>query len=62
MRIEYPFDGKKYEKTSQCQSEWGNKLIAELKLRGNEAILDLGCGNGFTTKELAEREVNDWMD
>jgi len=24
MRMEYQFDGKKYEKTSQCQSEWGN--------------------------------------
>jgi len=55
MRIEYQFDGEKYEESSQCQSEWGNELIAGLKLRGNETILDLGCGNGFTTKELAER-------
>ncbi|RJS86448.1 class I SAM-dependent methyltransferase [Methanophagales archaeon] len=53
--MQYQFDGKKYEKTSHCQSEWGNELIAELNLKGNEAILDLGCGNGFTTKELAER-------
>ena len=62
MKARYLFDGKKYEKSSQCQSEWGNALIAELNLKGNEAILDFGCGNGLTTKELAEREVNDWMD
>lgn len=55
MKTKYPFDGKEYEKSSQCQSEWGNALIAELNLKGNEAILDLGCGNGLTTKELARR-------
>jgi trans-aconitate methyltransferase len=55
MKPEYIFDGTKYEKSSQCQSEWGNELIARLNLRGNETILDLGCGSGLTTKELAAR-------
>jgi len=55
MKTEYPFDGKKYEKSSQCQREWGTKLTEELHLKGNETILDLGCGNGVITKELAER-------
>jgi len=55
MHTEYPFDGKKYEKSSQCQREWGTKLAEELNLKGNETILDLGCGNGVITKELAER-------
>lgn len=55
MKVGYPFDGKKYEKSSQCQREWGTTLIEELHLKGNETILDLGCGNGVITKELAER-------
>jgi len=49
------FDGKKYEEASQHQRKWGTKLINELKLKGDEIILDLGCGNGLTTRELAMR-------
>ncbi|ODS35410.1 MAG: methyltransferase type 11 [Candidatus Altiarchaeales archaeon WOR_SM1_86-2] len=49
------FDGKKYEGSSQHQRKWGNKLIDELELEGSEKILDLGCGNGLTTRELAKR-------
>jgi trans-aconitate methyltransferase len=55
MKIDSFFDGGKYEKFSQHQREWGDKLINELKLKGDETILDLGCGNGLTTKALAER-------
>jgi len=49
----YEFDGKLYEKASIFQQEWGNKLISELNLKGNEDILDLGCGNGLLTANLA---------
>jgi len=38
----HEFDGKKYEKASAHQKEWGTKLIAELDLQGTEQILDLG--------------------
>lgn len=50
----YEFDGKKYEKASTHQKEWGDKLISELTLKGNEHILDLGCGDGKLTADLAE--------
>ena len=50
----FEFDGEKYKKASRHQKEWGNSLIAELSLRGNEAILDLGCGDGGLTEELAQ--------
>ena len=49
----YEFDGKKYEKASSHQKEWGGRLISELKLRGDERILDLGCGDGALTAEIA---------
>lgn len=49
----YEFNGKKYEKASVHQKEWGNKLIYELNLIGNERILDLGCGDGTLTVNLS---------
>ena len=50
----FEFDGEKYEKASSHQKEWGNRMIAELSLKGTEEILDLGCGDGVLTKEMAE--------
>jgi len=49
----FEFDGKKYAKASAHQKEWGAKLIAELDLTGDERILDLGCGDGAITAQLA---------
>ena len=50
----YEFDGRKYEKASAHQKEWGERLITELSLQGDEQILDLGCGDGKLTAQLAE--------
>lgn len=50
----HEFDGKKYEKASAHQKEWGSKLIRELGLKGTERVLDLGCGDGALTMQIAE--------
>lgn len=50
----HEFDGKKYEKASAHQQEWGAKLISELDLKGAEHVLDLGCGDGTVTSRIAE--------
>jgi trans-aconitate methyltransferase len=50
----YEFDGKKYQQASSHQKEWGLRLIQELNLSGAEEILDLGCGDGGLTAQLAE--------
>ena len=47
------FDGRKYRRASAHQREWGRGLIEKLGLAGHESILDLGCGDGTLTKELA---------
>jgi len=50
----HEFDGKKYEAASTHQKEWGSKLIADLALMGSEQILDLGCGDGALTSQIAD--------
>jgi trans-aconitate methyltransferase len=52
------FDGEKYEKFSAPQQEWGGKVMGELGLKGNEHILDIGCGNGLLSAKLAEKVPN----
>jgi trans-aconitate methyltransferase len=50
----FEFDGDKYAKASSHQKEWGRRIIEEFRLRGNEWILDLGCGDGVLTAGFAE--------
>lgn len=49
----YEFDGEKYKKASVPQREWGKSLISIISLQGDETILDLGCGDGSITEQLA---------
>ena len=47
------FDGKKYKEASAHQKEWGTKVIMGLSFQGNEKVLDLGCGDGVLTSQIA---------
>ncbi len=51
--MSYEFDGDKYKKASSHQKEWGSRILSELKLSGSEAILDIGCGDGYLTQKLS---------
>lgn len=51
----HEFDGERYREAAGHQREWGERLIAGLELRGDERILDLGCGDGTVSTRLAER-------
>lgn len=42
-----------YAANSVVQQTWARELIAMLKLRGDEHILDVGCGDGKVTAEIA---------
>lgn len=42
-----------YAAHSSSQQTWARELIARLRLRGNERLLDVGCGDGKVTAELA---------
>ncbi len=42
-----------YAANSLVQQTWARELIAKLNLRGDENILDVGCGDGKVTAEIA---------
>jgi trans-aconitate methyltransferase len=44
-----------YAKNSSEQQKWARELIAKLHLRGDERVLDLGCGDGKVTAEIAHQ-------
>ena len=37
----------------RCNKRWARELIARIQLRGDEHILDVGCGDGKVTAEIA---------
>jgi trans-aconitate 2-methyltransferase len=42
-----------YARQSSHQQAWARELIAKLNLTGRESVLDVGCGDGKVTAELA---------
>jgi trans-aconitate 2-methyltransferase len=49
----YRWNAKDYARHSSVQQAWARELIAKLDLQGNEAVLDIGCGDGKVTAEIA---------
>lgn len=43
-----------YHRLSAPQVSWGKKVLSRLHLRGDERVLDAGCGTGRLTAELLE--------
>jgi trans-aconitate 2-methyltransferase len=49
------WDAETYDAISDPQFSWGMEVLERLKLRGDEAVLDAGCGSGRVTEELVKR-------
>ena len=47
------WDAARYHRISDPQFEWGQRVIARLRPADGERILDLGCGTGRLTQDLA---------
>ncbi|HET9676841.1 MAG TPA: methyltransferase domain-containing protein [Solirubrobacterales bacterium] len=49
------WDADTYDQVSDPQFEWGMEVLERLELRGDETVVDAGCGSGRVTEELADR-------
>ncbi len=47
-----------YAKNSSAQLQWAQGLMSKLALRGNETVLDIGCGDGKVSAQLAQALEN----
>lgn len=54
----YKWNAKDYHKSSAKQQKWARELISKLSLKGNERVLDIGCGDGKVTAEIAKQLPN----
>ena len=52
------WDAETYHRVSQPQVEWAGAVLDRLELRGDERVLDAGCGSGRVTEMLVERVPN----
>ncbi|MDQ6855703.1 MAG: methyltransferase domain-containing protein [Candidatus Dormibacteraeota bacterium] len=46
------WDGATYDRVSTPQARWGGAVLERLALRGDETVLDCGCGSGRVTEQL----------
>jgi trans-aconitate methyltransferase len=49
------WNAQDYAKHSQGQYQWGLSTIDRLHLSGTESVLDIGCGDGKLSAEIARR-------
>ena len=47
------WNAEDYHRSSSQQAKWAAELLAKLALRGDERALDIGCGDGKVTAEIA---------
>jgi trans-aconitate 2-methyltransferase len=49
------WDAATYDRVAAPQTRWGGAVLERLPLRGDETVLDAGCGSGRVTEQLADR-------
>ena len=49
------WDATTYDRVSDPQLSWAREQLGRLELRGDEVVLDAGCGSGRVTSLLIER-------
>ncbi len=49
------WDAATYDRVADPQEQWAREVLGRLELRGDERVLDAGCGSGRVTRLLADR-------
>jgi trans-aconitate 2-methyltransferase len=49
------WNARHYHQVSTPQQTWGKRVLERITFKGDEAVLDLGCGTGRLTALVAER-------
>jgi trans-aconitate 2-methyltransferase len=49
------WDALTYDRVADPMTRWGSTVLDRLPLRGDERVLDAGCGTGRVTEQLADR-------
>jgi trans-aconitate 2-methyltransferase len=49
------WDAATYDRVSGPQVEWAERVLDRLPLRGDETVLDAGCGSGRVTRMLLDK-------
>jgi trans-aconitate methyltransferase len=52
------WDADTYHRIADPQFRWGRRLLDRLRLKGDETVVDAGCGSGRLTRLLLERLPN----
>jgi trans-aconitate 2-methyltransferase len=53
--VDHRWDAATYDRVADPQMRWGSAVLDRLPLRGDERVLDAGCGSGRVTEQLLER-------
>ncbi len=53
--VKRDWDAATYHRVSGPQVEWAERVLERLPLRGDETVLDAGCGSGRVTQLLLDR-------
>ena len=51
--VKHNWDADDYANNSSAQLQWAEELITKLALQGSESLLDIGCGDGKISAQLA---------
>lgn len=54
LHADFTWEGKEYHAHSLSQQNAAFEVLKEVSLQGNEAVLDVGCGDGKITRKLSE--------